>query len=308
MTMKAKTTSLFFIILSGLLLGAACSAGGPKIELDPESQEFYQSARLIMTSQENKIFKRLTDAESRREFIEDFWAKRDPEPETEINEFQKEFESRVEYANRRFREGGPGMNSDRGRIYIYMGPPDKFEEYLTHSDPSIRGPIIWWIYYNYELLIEFVDEKGINQFKIRNYDGDFFGAIDVLKLGHFVRSDDVFRKKIVNFQLTYDSDVQELEVSIPAKTLIFKENDEGKFQVDLNFTFYVYKDEGVDKETFTAGKSFIATNAELLELKDAVFAFPQELAPGTHFVDVIIEGPEGTYSKVRKIFEIKVKR
>ena len=279
----------------------------PKVKLDPESEKFYQTARLLMTREENKIFGRLPDPGSRKEFIKDFWVKRDPDPGSATNEYKVEFEARVQYANARFREGGPGYNTDRGRVYIFMGPPDKFEEYLTHTDPSARGPILWWIYYNYALGIEFVDEKNDGRFKIRRVEGGFFEAMDSLKLGQWVMTKDVFKKKFVKFDLTYDQDRKEIEITIPADTLSFVENDEGKFQVELGFIFYIYPDEGLKKETFEESQTFSATNAELLAVEDVPFTFSRSLPPGTNFVDVIIKGPEGTSSKVRKIFEVKVK-
>lgn len=292
-------------LLAGAALAVACSSG-PAVRLDPESEEFYRSARLIMTSDENKIFRRLPDAESRREFIADFWDKRDPDPETDVNEYKAEFESRVEYANRRFREGGPGMNTDRGRVYIFMGPPDKFEEFHLHNEPGIRGPILWWVYYDHQLGIEFVDERGTGRFRIRRYEGNFFEALDSLKLGRWVGADDVFRKRFVKFDLKYDPDAREFEIVLPVGDLSFKETEDGNFQVDLEFVFYIYPEQGPPKETFSESRIFSASNKELLEMSHVTFHFLRALQPGTNFVDVIIKGREGKRGQARRIFEIKV--
>ncbi len=288
-----------------MALATACSSG-PGLNLDPESEEFYRTARLIMTNEETKIFRRLPDPESRKEFVTDFWKKRDPNPETPENAYKMEFEARVDYANRRFREGGQGYNTDRGRIYIFMGPPNKFEEHFTHYDPNIRGPILWWIYYDYQLGIEFVDERNTGQYKIRNYTGDFFGALNQLKLGQWVSTRGVFKKRVVKFDLDYAPARQELTVTIPADSLSFVENDEGLFQVDLEFIFYIYPDEGARKETFSERKVFAASNAELLDLDNATFVFSRLLSPGTNYIDVIIRAPGEGSEKIRKIFDIKV--
>jgi GWxTD domain-containing protein len=291
--------------LGGFSPMRAAAAAGDK--LDPESEKFYKTARLIMTGEENKIFKHLPDAESRKEFIKDFWDKRDPDPDTPVNEFKKEFEARIEYANKRFIEGGPGMNTDRGRIYIFMGPPDKFEEYPTYGNPNIRGPILWWIYYKYNLGIEFVDERGNGQFKIRDYTGDFFDAMDLFKLGQWVGPDSVFKKRVAKFDLKYDPDRKEMEILFPAKDLLFKENEAGQFQVDLDFKIYVYPDEGKSKETYKESQSFVVSSQDLEGLKTVSFRFAHALKPGKNFVDVIAKGKPGTTGKVRKIFEIKVR-
>jgi GWxTD domain-containing protein len=99
-------------------LGSAVRGGGrgtAGTKMDAESEKFYQLARLIMTSEESKIFKLLPDAEARKEFIKDFWDKRNPDPDSPTNTFKTEYEGRVAYANKHFREGGLGLNTDRGR-------------------------------------------------------------------------------------------------------------------------------------------------------------------------------------------------
>ena len=303
--MNKRTGVIVLFLTAGLGLLAAYG-GGAKVVLDAESKKFYDTANMIMTREEVKIFKRLPDPESRKEFIADFWAKRDPSPDNDVNEFKVEFENRVAYVTKRFKtEGGPGWNTDRGRIYIFMGPPDKFLEDFSHGDPTIRGPILRWVYYNYMLVIEFVDEKANGQYRIRSYDGDFFGAIDILKLGAYVGTNDVFLKKIVNFNLTYDRAAGEIEVTLPTKLLNFKENEAGKFQIDLRFKFYIYEGPSLGKKTLEEERTFESTTQELGGLKTIPFRFSVSLKPGTNFVDVIIQGKQGTASKIRKLFEIK---
>jgi GWxTD domain-containing protein len=304
--MASKKTFFLFAFLAGMALVAA-RASGAKVKLDPESEKFYRTARLIMTNEEIKIFNRLPDAALRKEFIEDFWLKRDPDASTPENEFKREFEARVDYVNRRFnKEGGPGYNTDRGRIYIFMGPPEKTEEFFPQGDPDNRGSIIWWIYYNDQLGIEFADEKGNGRYRMRKYDGDFFGAMDLIKLGQSTGTNDVFKKKFVKFEAGYDLASREIEVRIPAQALMFRENDAGRLEVDLNFVIYVYTDGGASKETFREARSVVTTAGELDGMKTVSLKFAHPLKAGTNFVDVIIQGRETTSGKVRRIFEIKV--
>ncbi len=78
--------------------------------------------RYIITPQEEKIFREMPP-EDRHEFIKDFWQRRDPTPETQDNEFRSQYYSRLAVADKAFRTGIPGWMTDRGRIYILLGPP-----------------------------------------------------------------------------------------------------------------------------------------------------------------------------------------
>ncbi len=85
----------------------------------------------IISDEERKAFSRLQTDEERQQFIEQFWLRRDPTPDTEENEFREEHYRRIAYANERFASGIPGWKTDRGMIYIKFGPPDEIEEHPT---------------------------------------------------------------------------------------------------------------------------------------------------------------------------------
>ena len=130
--MAKSSRASISLIAALLILEMIGCAPFKKIVFDPESREFFEKAQLIMTKQEKKIFEHLPDKESREDFIQEFWAKRDPEPYTEENEFKQDFLKRIDYANKYFKEGIPGWKTDRGRIYIIFGPyANELKEYLT---------------------------------------------------------------------------------------------------------------------------------------------------------------------------------
>jgi len=85
----------------------------------------------IITDEERTAFKRLATDDERQTFIEGFWLRRDPTPDTEENEFKEEHYRRIEYANEHYASGIPGWKTDRGRIYITFGPADE-----VNSHPS----------------------------------------------------------------------------------------------------------------------------------------------------------------------------
>jgi GWxTD domain-containing protein len=126
----------------------------------------------IISDEERAAFKRLQTDEEREQFIEQFWLRRDPTPDTIENEFKEEHYRRIAYTNENFASGIPGWKTDRGRIYITYGPPDEKETHPsggTYERPSEEGggttstfPFEQWRYRYIEgigsdIVIEFVD-------------------------------------------------------------------------------------------------------------------------------------------------------
>jgi GWxTD domain-containing protein len=83
----------------------------------------------IITPEERSTFKALTTDEERENFIEQFWARRNPDPREPGNQFKIEHYRRIVYANERFASGIPGWKTDRGLIYILYGEPDGKESH-----------------------------------------------------------------------------------------------------------------------------------------------------------------------------------
>jgi GWxTD domain-containing protein len=131
-----------------------------------------QDVRWIITDDERKAFMQLSNNEERDQFIEAFWQRRNPNPDSEDNEFKDEHYRRIEYANEHFAAGKPGWMTDRGRIYIVYGPADEIESHPsggTYERPMEEGggetstyPFEDWRYryiegIGQEVIIEFVD-------------------------------------------------------------------------------------------------------------------------------------------------------
>ena len=90
-----------------------------------------QDVVYIITPEEKAAFKQLSNDEERDQFIEQFWLRRDPTPDTPENEYKEEHYRRIAYANEHFAAGLPGWKTDRGRIYIIWGAPDQIESHPT---------------------------------------------------------------------------------------------------------------------------------------------------------------------------------
>ena len=284
-----------------LVLGLAACSGVPAIRLDPESQTFFDTARLIMTDEETAIFSHLPDAESRQEFIRDFWTKRDPDPSKEENEFKREFERRIEYANKRFREGRKGIDTDRGRIYVFLGPPDKTEEFPFQTTTTGQGPVLWWIYYAYDLGIQFLDVNNQGTYRMDQISGNLMDAIRRAQLGAIYDSQGNIAR-FVDFTAAYDAAGGRIVVTVPAKKINFQ-SESGKLKVDFDFSFYVYSG-AAKKVHFDESRTFLGTEEEIERSKSMTFAFPYTLPPGKNYVDIILIGREGI-GKSRKIFSFK---
>ncbi len=88
-----------------------------------------QDVRWIITDQELQAFKSLSNDEERDQFIEAFWQRRNPNPDSPENEYREEHYQRIAYANEHFAAGKPGWRTDRGHIYIAYGKPDSIDSH-----------------------------------------------------------------------------------------------------------------------------------------------------------------------------------
>lgn len=120
--MRKNTFRLFLLIIPLCFHLFCASYKIMKPSLDPQSQKFLDIIRYIITPQEERIFREMP-TEDRGEFVVDFWKRRDPTPETAANEFRSQYYSRLAVADKAYRAGIPGWMTDRGRIFILLGPP-----------------------------------------------------------------------------------------------------------------------------------------------------------------------------------------
>jgi GWxTD domain-containing protein len=140
-----------------------------------------EDVNYIITEEERKAFKALKTDEERDQFIEQFWLRRDPDPDTPENEYKDQYYERIQYANERFSSGIPGWKTDRGRIYVTFGKPDQIESHPSggsYDRPSYEGggstttyPFeVWWYRYiegiGSDIEIEFVDPSGSGEYRI----------------------------------------------------------------------------------------------------------------------------------------------
>jgi GWxTD domain-containing protein len=206
--MKAKSLSVVFSVSGLLLFGGLLQAqkkgapaanretiAKPLSEKDKRKQEeklrkellgpyrkwLTEDVGYIITDEERQAFKRLETDDERQSFIENFWLRRDPTPDSAENEFKEEHYRRIAYANERYASGIPGWKADRGRIYITFGPPAEIESHPSggsYQRPYEEGggqtstyPFEIWRYRYIEgigndVMIEFVDKSMTGEYRM----------------------------------------------------------------------------------------------------------------------------------------------
>ncbi|HXQ27313.1 MAG TPA: GWxTD domain-containing protein [Candidatus Acidoferrales bacterium] len=137
----------------------------------------------IISPEERHSFLHLSTNEEREQFIEAFWQRRNPDPDSPENTFKEEHYRRIAYANEHYASGIPGWKTDRGKIYIMWGPPDEVDSHPTGGNwdrPSDQGggststyPWETWRYRYLEgaglgenVELEFVDPTSTGEYHI----------------------------------------------------------------------------------------------------------------------------------------------
>lgn len=276
-----------FIPLLGMVWLNACAARGTMIERDPNFESFFEKARLIMTNEEIQIYKHLPDTQARDEFIAEFWKKRDPFPETNENESKVEFERRIAYANRWFKENRPpgrGWDTQRGRILLQLGEPDN--RYLNDmiNDPNIKG-YEHWVYYYYQLDLIFVDKDGFGEYKMANYPAELLTALDTAKFTLNLSEREAM-KNAFSFAAKYRDG--QISITIPLKKIHFQEVG-NTIQAAYKISVYVYRDyRKIDAPTFSKQLSF--AKDQIPVEKTLAFSLPYRLnEKGKYYFDVLVE-------------------
>jgi GWxTD domain-containing protein len=288
-----------------IMLSASCSSFS-KIQKDPFYMSFFEKTRLIMTKEEIEIYKLLLDEELKKEFIEEFWRIRDPDPGTVENEAKIEFEERIKFANRWFwpfsmtrrldeePDNDSGWNTDRGRMYIILGPPDYI--YIggfpyQHDDIRTRrnewaNEEIWW-YERHQLALYFQRSTG----------GDFRLTLDAAGAGLRVAMESAKLNLVTQgfvedarrrFKFEAEFEDNTILIVIPVKRINFEgegENLNARFRVKINV---YHENKKVDEIEET--RIFSESEEEVIMRKHIIFKYPFEpKLKGLYSFDIIVE-------------------
>jgi GWxTD domain-containing protein len=319
--MKRWNEAFLFIIL---FFGIIACRTSVNLEQDPFYESFFEKTSIIMTKEEIEIYKHIPDKESQEEFIREFWQIRDPDPGTEENENKIEFERRIEYANMWFGWRNPhkgrlkpeeqkkyrGWDTDRGRVYIILGPPDSliYDNFaLMTDDRKISSPegrrFEIWSYWRYRIFVVF--RRGSRgRWFLSEPEPDLFTFLEAAKMNLVEPG----LKEEVKRRLTFKPEFGDnhLQISIPVDRLNF-EGGEEKLHSRIRIKVNIYLDHK-KVDTMEETRAFERTEEEILEQKHIQFGLPFEPPQkGQYLLDIIVEDLLAiTFSKYRDYVRFKI--
>ena len=131
----------------------------------------FRQMKYILTTSERKNAKGKKGKDLENIFLK-YWEKRDPTPETSLNELMEEYYIRVNYVNEYFNMSWKeGWETDFGMIYILFGPPDEIQRSNVNSSNASTYQV--WYYNRLNKQFVFKDQNGFGDFRL---DRPFIGS------------------------------------------------------------------------------------------------------------------------------------
>jgi len=293
--------SLCFILILFSYFLSSCSTYKLEKKLDPESKEFLSLVRYIITPQERKIFLN-TPPDERTKFIEEFWKKRDPDPETEENEFKEEYFKRIEEANHLF--GSNGWLQDRGRVYILLGPPERKEVYPRGYTFYGKPMEIW--YYGFFPIV-FIDHYWNGNYKLEALSAYQIAQINKAQMEEKPQVKD--KSTVLDFDIKIISQRDDqfiIRIEIPYKNIWFKQ-EEDKLTTTLEISLKIFNSQEKKIWEFQQAYPISIEEKNLTEIikKPYIIEIPVNLAKAQLFMTIDLMNTVDK-SKVHKKIKIKL--
>lgn len=315
--MNKRLITLFSTLILILLLFSFCSKKfqyKSTNDLTLNAKDFISKVRYLITKAEKKQFYSLTNDQERSEFIDNFWKKRDPDPATEENEFKDEYLKRIEEANHLFRgDSSPGWLSDRGRVYILIGPPDmrRYNPGEINSLGTMKSmyqvPYEVWYYGFYPIV--FVDKLENSSFVLTPLGSEHLATI--------LRTSENLKPTIAKggkIPLDFDAQVAfeekgkvNLQVKVPYKNMLFLEDPKNKdrFTTVLTLHTIALDSKNIKVQELSDNYPISMTEQELKTGSAYVIDTPLTLAAGIYEVQIILESKADDL-RTKKSIRVKI--
>jgi GWxTD domain-containing protein len=308
-----KRITIIFLLIFGLF--SACNKQKELIKALPETdRQFLSVVKYIITKEDRKLFLSLPSDKDRAEFIIKFWKDRDPDLSTEINEFKERHFERIDFANQKFIEGNKeGWRTERGRIYILLGPPD----YRAGRSGSIpNGTIVSklainrsylyyphkvWMYGNFPVI--FVDYHQSNTYELYTLSARNLGMIN------YTLENINPRMKGKNYFFDFRAGIKwidkrpHLHIRIPMEKMLFNSKIKKGFFV-ADFTIFITLLRSGKSKIDEISKKFNISLQEKDKKKmssDFYYDFKLNLKSGKYLADILIKNNDDDYYLRKKI-------
>ena len=169
----SSTSKKFYLVNPGVGLAnstnlAKSSFMGSEFSVlsENECDDLFEKSKIIALGEEIEEYELLKSVEDKREYLFNYWKKRDNSNSTLENEFKKTYFTRIELANKRYRTfSSKGFKTDRGRVFVKFGEPDEIER---HPNETNSKPYEVWYYHQIEGGVYFIfgDYTGFNYYEL----------------------------------------------------------------------------------------------------------------------------------------------
>lgn len=166
--MKRLSLVLLLFFPAGNLYAQGTTGNELRVEVIRNWAE--HNVKWVICPAEREVFGRLKSDLERKAFIDAFWHRRDPDPQTPLSEAKDEHYKRMDFADGHFRENEQrGSLTERGRVWIMYGPPQRREVH-----PRARNRVFSWEAWHYDRLpdigenidLEFTDRANRGEYRL----------------------------------------------------------------------------------------------------------------------------------------------